>query len=421
MRGIRPDSESAFAVNLGIAGLRPACDRQSLLPSAQNTSEPCRPGIAARHLRECSLETVNETDMTASSATTFCTRCGSPAASYAPQCGRCGASLAATGPAPTAPLLPLAPTPPVDGFGPTVDGANLTRDSGVSAPTELHELTRTNSVMPQIIVWGAALLATIVVFVASSPIEFFVNRGSVPVLFANLILAAAFGLAAMWSGAGTGRCLAAAGLALLSQFFLGRIGAYVELSFAFRLDYAVLSAGFFAAWIVARRRGGRAFILLPACAVIAWCATYVGSSDSFATFFDRGTGMMLLLVAIFVLIIAGFGLLASRIPPVLSPRPATTPLLYAGSTHAGADYADRAHMDQRHAGPTPPQNVLAVVAFVLSFFVALAGIVCGHIALSQIKRSHERGRGLAVAALVIGYASLAVIVVVYLLLFAAVR
>ena len=34
----------------------------------------------------------------------------------------------------------------------------------------------------------------------------------------------------------------------------------------------------------------------------------------------------------------------------------------------------------------------------------MAGIVCGHIALSQIKRTGEGGRGLAIAALIIGYA-----------------
>ncbi len=51
-------------------------------------------------------------------------------------------------------------------------------------------------------------------------------------------------------------------------------------------------------------------------------------------------------------------------------------------------------------------NVLAIVSFVSSFFISLAGIICGHIALSQIKRTGERGRGFAIAGLVIGYATL---------------
>ena len=48
-------------------------------------------------------------------------------------------------------------------------------------------------------------------------------------------------------------------------------------------------------------------------------------------------------------------------------------------------------------------NVLAIVALVAAFVVPLVGIICGHIALSQIKRTGERGRALAIWALVLGY------------------
>ncbi|GAA1316416.1 DUF4190 domain-containing protein [Leucobacter albus] len=51
-------------------------------------------------------------------------------------------------------------------------------------------------------------------------------------------------------------------------------------------------------------------------------------------------------------------------------------------------------------------NTLAILSFVLSFFVAVAAIALGHIALSQIKRTHERGWGLAFAGLIIGYVAL---------------
>ena len=47
-------------------------------------------------------------------------------------------------------------------------------------------------------------------------------------------------------------------------------------------------------------------------------------------------------------------------------------------------------------------NVLAIVGFILSFVVTLAGIVLGIIALVQIRRTHARGTGLAVAAVVLG-------------------
>lgn len=60
--------------------------------------------------------------------------------------------------------------------------------------------------------------------------------------------------------------------------------------------------------------------------------------------------------------------------------------------------------------PQAPQgdrtNTLAIVAFVGSFFVSLLGIIGGHIALRQIKRSGEKGHGFALAATIIGYVSL---------------
>jgi hypothetical protein len=48
-------------------------------------------------------------------------------------------------------------------------------------------------------------------------------------------------------------------------------------------------------------------------------------------------------------------------------------------------------------------SALSIVSFVLAFLVPLAGVVCGHIALSQIKRTRARGWGFAVSALWIGY------------------
>ncbi|KUI41457.1 cyclophilin [Mycobacterium sp. IS-1590] len=65
--------------------------------------------------------------------------------------------------------------------------------------------------------------------------------------------------------------------------------------------------------------------------------------------------------------------------------------------------------------PPPRQtNSLAVAALVCAFVFAPLGIVFGHVSLSQIKKSGEEGRGLAIAGLVIGYlvTILAVLVVV---------
>lgn len=51
-------------------------------------------------------------------------------------------------------------------------------------------------------------------------------------------------------------------------------------------------------------------------------------------------------------------------------------------------------------------NGLAIAALVSSFFISIVGIILGHIALNQIKRTGEGGRGLAIAGLVIGYLGL---------------
>ncbi|CAN5300610.1 hypothetical protein BH09ACT6_BH09ACT6_27550 [soil metagenome] len=48
-------------------------------------------------------------------------------------------------------------------------------------------------------------------------------------------------------------------------------------------------------------------------------------------------------------------------------------------------------------------NVLAIVSLVSAFLVSLVAVVTGHIALSQIKKSGEKGRGLAIAGLILGY------------------
>lgn len=59
-----------------------------------------------------------------------------------------------------------------------------------------------------------------------------------------------------------------------------------------------------------------------------------------------------------------------------------------------------------NAGGAPASNktnTLAIVSLILAFFVSIGGIIVGHIALGQIKRTGEGGRGLALAGLVIGY------------------
>jgi hypothetical protein len=63
-------------------------------------------------------------------------------------------------------------------------------------------------------------------------------------------------------------------------------------------------------------------------------------------------------------------------------------------------------------------NTLAIVALVSSFFISLLGVILGHIALNQIKTTGEGGRGLAIAALIIGYVSMGLAIILIITMFA---
>jgi hypothetical protein len=57
-------------------------------------------------------------------------------------------------------------------------------------------------------------------------------------------------------------------------------------------------------------------------------------------------------------------------------------------------------------GQEPRYNVLAIVSLISAFFISLVAVITGHMALNQIKRTAEKGRGLAIAGLVLGYAGI---------------
>ena len=81
---------------------------------------------------------------------------------------------------------------------------------------------------------------------------------------------------------------------------------------------------------------------------------------------------------------------------------------YAQPGYAQPGYAQPGFPQPGYAAAPAPQgprptNALAIVGFIAVFFVGLAGVILGHIALNQIKRSGEGGRGFALAATIIGY------------------
>lgn len=80
----------------------------------------------------------------------------------------------------------------------------------------------------------------------------------------------------------------------------------------------------------------------------------------------------------------------------------------------GANYAGApAYAAQPYAPATT--NTLSIVALILAFFVPLAAIICGHIALAQIKRTGQGGHGLALAGTILGYSFVALGVVIALI------
>jgi peptidyl-prolyl cis-trans isomerase B (cyclophilin B) len=52
---------------------------------------------------------------------------------------------------------------------------------------------------------------------------------------------------------------------------------------------------------------------------------------------------------------------------------------------------------------------MAIASFVCAFFCSPLGIIFGHVALSQIKKTNEGGKGLATAGLVISYLAIFIV------------
>ena len=120
------------------------------------------------------------------------------------------------------------------------------------------------------------------------------------------------------------------------------------------------------------------------------------------------------------------------VPEPARPDPYAQPNPYA---QPAPTFAQPAY-GQPGASPYAPQygygprtNPLAIVSLVLSlvavfvwFLGSLGAVICGHIALNQIKRTGEGGRGLALAGVIIGYVGLGltvIFVIVYALIIAA--
>lgn len=91
-----------------------------------------------------------------------------------------------------------------------------------------------------------------------------------------------------------------------------------------------------------------------------------------------------------------------------------TPSPYATTPYSPTPYSPTPYATGPYATYPPQQNQLALIALICSLaglvtgVSVFAGIICGHIALSQLRQNPQQtGRGLAVASLWVGYGLLA--------------
>ena len=107
-------------------------------------------------------------------------------------------------------------------------------------------------------------------------------------------------------------------------------------------------------------------------------------------------------------------------PPVPTPSDATPPP--AAPTPPPAQPVYPAYGQPAPGYYAPPTNTMAILALVFGFVFAPVGIVLGHLALGQIKRTGESGHGLALAGLILGYVftGLGVLVIILEIVFFAI-
>ncbi|MDF2991397.1 MAG: hypothetical protein K0S37_1911 [Microbacterium sp.] len=97
---------------------------------------------------------------------------------------------------------------------------------------------------------------------------------------------------------------------------------------------------------------------------------------------------------------------------------------YGTSTSGTQGYAGYGTQGYGGYAASARTNVLAIVSLVASvsgfiilpFIGPLVGVITGHIGLGQIKRSGEKGRGLALAGVIVGWVSLAFILLFVVLI-----
>lgn len=187
------------------------------------------------------------------------------------------------------------------------------------------------------------------------------------------------------------------------------------------LAQAIAVALVLTGWLIVRSRKALAYVVLPAAflvqLVLALMAFGGGSPFTWPVPFSRlfaqlsgpivVVGMAGVLVG-WVLIVAGSAWGAAALDRVQRNRAARP----------------RSRTDDTSGERSTGTNVFAILALVFGIGGGVLGIVFGHIARAQIRRSNERGWGLATAGLVLGYIGLAAtvgVIIVYIVAIAIVQ
>jgi peptidyl-prolyl cis-trans isomerase B (cyclophilin B) len=153
------------------------------------------------------------------------------------------------------------------------------------------------------------------------------------------------------------------------------------------------------AWILSWPLSGRAFIVfgvLVVATALVWLLT--------PTFYG---GIVGTLVNVFARLIVPVGII------LLALR------LSASAQRSSASSSASASLGAEGSSKT---NTMAILSLVFAFFVSVLAVVFGHVALGQIRRTGESGRGMAIAGLVLGYIGLvagAIVVIVWAVAFGA--
>jgi len=105
---------------------------------------------------------------------------------------------------------------------------------------------------------------------------------------------------------------------------------------------------------------------------------------------------------------------APAAPQYQAPPQVQQPAQYQPQYQQPVQYQPQFHQPMQYQPmQSSGTNGLAIASFLCSFFIFPLGIVFGHIALSQIKKTNQGGKGLATAGLIISYLALAFILFAY--------